>query len=402
MIRRIAAFFCLYAGTAVATEEIPQIIISEILPPSIAQSVSYRVEEGTLEGDHILFRIESDFGDFTIDSIPLLISRVREISILNRAVNQVGQQNQGSSEYSRGKYHVSADSALDILTQPLSTASNVAGQVRSNFENNSTAESPEIYMEYSAGRTESDDPVIAMHKRNVASQWGLDVYSSNPLVQKFLNEAASERSAGKISAGAPVMERVDLAPFKIENRNIELEIRRLVKINTISELEDLNNQILSGINLSDEVRLRFLHHRMYSPRYQTAIIHYLDLLRGVVNRSAFIQQAVEADSESSALGYEIAAMMLAHYHQNIAPLLKLYTGNKVLQAVSGDNRILYFSTSDMIYWSEENDVFFNTLNKHAKQAGFSGKEIVTSGDITDEASAQLQNMGFLIRKRIIF
>lgn len=401
MIWRLAALFCFYAGTAVGYEGIPQINISEIIPPSIAQSVSYRVEDGQLEGDHIRFRIESDFGEFSVDSIPLLISRVREISILSRAVNQVDKKKLNSSEDTRGEYRVSADSALDILTQPLSTASNVAGQVGRKFENSPT-EYSEDNREYISRGMESDDPVIAMHKRNIASQWGLDVYSSNPSVQKYLNDTASARSAGKIAAGAPVMVRMDITPFKIENRNTELEIRRLIKNHSISELEDLNNQILSGMNLKDEVRLTFLHHRMYSPRYKTAIIHYLDLLSGVANRSAFIQQAIEADSESSALGYEVAAMMLAYYHQNISPLIKIYTGNNILQAVTRNNRILYFSTSDMIYWSKDNEVFFKTINEHAEQAGFSGKEIVTTGDITDEASTRLQNMGFLLRKRIIF
>lgn len=402
MILRIVAIFYCYAGTTLAYEVIPQINISEIFPPSLTQSVSYRVADGKLEGNHIRFTIESDFGNFSIESIPLLISRVREISILSRAVNQVNQQHQNSPDYPRGKYRVSADSALDILTQPLSTASNVAGQVRRNFENNSPNGALETNMEYTSGFMEPDDPVIAMHKRNIASQWGLDVYSSNPSVQKFLNDTASARSAGKISAGAPVMERVDITPFKIENRKLELEVRRLIKNNSVSELEDLNNQILSGMHLKNEVRLIFLHHRMYSPRNKTEIIHYLHFLYGVVNRSAFIQQAVNADSESSALGYEVAAIMLAYYHQNVSPLLKLYTGDNLLQAVTRDNRILFFSTSDMIYWTEDTETIFKKLKQHAEQTGFSGWEIITSGDITDEASARLKSMGFLLRQRIIF
>ena len=402
MIRRIAVLFCLYAGAVTADEGIPQIHISEIIPPSLAQSVSYRVVDGMLEGDHVRFRVESDFGNFTIDSIPLLISRARELSILGRAVNQVNLQNQKTSEYTRGKYHVSADSALDILTQPLTTASNIAGQVERNLDNNAPSDYQESTAQYTAVSTEPVDPVFAMHKRNIASQWGLDVYSSNTVVQKFLNDTASARSAGKIATGAPAMEMVDMAPFKIENRDVEFKLRQLIKNNSISELEDLDNQILSGMNLNDEVRLTFLHHGMYSPRYKTAITYYLDLLKGVVNRSAFIRMAISADSESSALGYEVAAMMLAYYHQNISPLLKLFSGNKVLQAITVDNRILYFSTSDLIYWSGNNEMFFKTLNKHAEQAGFNGKEIITSGDFSDEASTQLQNMGFQLRKRIIF
>ena len=402
MIRIFLTILFLYSAASVAFEDIPQIHISEIIPPSLAQGVSYRVEDGKLAGKYIRFSIDSEFGELTVDSLPLLLTRIRELSILFQAVNQLNRQNSRSGEYTRGKYSVSADSALDILARPISTASDVAGQVRNNLENNPAEVSPDIYMKYMAGDDNAVDPVIAMHKRNIASQWGLDVYSSNPMVQKFLMDTASARAAGKIAAGAPAISRGDISPFKIANRDLELEIGLLLKNKKVSELEDLNNQILSGMKVPDGLRLVFLHHKMYSPRHKTAIIHYLDLLKDVVNRSAFIEQAVNADSESAALGYEIAAMMLTYYNEKVSPLLKLYSGNKVLEAVTRNNQILFLSTADMIYWSEDNGNYFQQLNQKADQAGFSAKELITAGEITQEATIRLQDMGFTLRQKFIF
>ena len=402
MIRAVSVIWLLYSAAAAAFEDIPQIYISELIPPSLAQSVSYRVEDGKLTGRYIRFSIDSEFGNFTVDSLPLLVTRIREISILDQAVNQSNLRNIKSGKYNRGKYHVSADSALDIVTRPMSTASEVADQVRSNLENNVPEVSQEVELKYMTGGDESDDPVIAMHKRNIASQWGLDVYSSNPMVIKFLHDTAAARAAGRIAAGAPEISRGNISLFKFANRKLELELGLLIKNHSMSELEGINNQLLSEMHVPDGLRVMFLHNRNYSPRHKTVITHYLNLMKGVVNRSAFIKLAMKADSESAALGYEVAAMMLAFYHDKISPLLKIYSGDNILQAVTRNNHILFLSTADMIYWSEDTEKYFDQLNRQANQSGFKAKELMTTGEITDEASARLNDLGFVLRKRMVF
>lgn len=402
MIRHLGVILFLCSTAAAAFEDAPQIHISEIIPPSLAQSVFYRVEEGNLAGKYIRFSIESDFGDFDVESLPMLVTRIRELSILSRAVNQEQRERGGSRKYDGGKYQVSADSAMDILTRPISTATNVAGQVGRKLEDPGPEVSPEVRREYMAVDQGKDDPVMSMHKRNIASQWGLNVYSSNAAVQEFLNKTASARSAGRIAAGAPAISRGVSSPFSIANRQLEMEISLLVKNKTISELDNLNNQMLSAMHVGDGLRLQFLHHRAYSPRGKTAVIHYLDLLQGVVNRSAFIDRAVTADSESAALEYEVAAMMLAYYHDGVSPLLKLVAHNGILEAVTRNDHILFLPMADIIYWSEENAGFFNNLKQQASQAGYSVWEILTAGDVTEEAANRLKGLGFELRKRMIF
>ena len=397
----IAVFMYVYAAAVTAYEETPQIHITEIIPPAIAQSVSHRVEDARLTGNYIEFRVESDVGSFNIESLPLLITRVREISILNQARNQMSRQWERPADYSRGKYQVSADSALDILARPMSTASNMADQVRKNLEN--TQDSPgEKYTGFNTSDMESEDPVIAMHKRNIASQWGLDVYSSNPDVQIFLSDAAMARSAGKIATGAPVMTNRNAMPLKIVNKDLEYEIRTLIKNNSLSDLDDINNKLLSGMNLNLLLVSEFLQHRIYSPRHKTVITQYLMLLKNVANRMAFLELAVKADSEKSALGFEIACKMLVYYHENIKSLQKLYSGNGVLQAIAMDNSMVFFSTADIIYWSRNTEETYDRLIQQAESAGFGDKELITTGEITDEAYTRLTEKGFVLKKKIIF
>ena len=398
----IGLALCLLTLSVSAYESAPQINISEIVSPELAQSISHRVEDARLSGNSITFRVESEFGEFNVESLLLLITRVREILILTQAVNEMNRTNRRPAEYSRGKYSVSADSALDILSRPMSTASNVAEQVRSNIEND-PVNVPEKYHLYTdEGNIEKEDPVIAMHKRNIASQWGLDVYSTNPYVQMFLKDAAMARSAGKISAGAPPILNRRVMPMMIENKNLEFEISLLLKNRSISELEELNRRLLTGMNIDSQLISTFLNHNIYSPGHKTVITQYMNILNNVADRSAFFKLAVKADNEISALGYEVLAKMLGNYHEHISPLLKIYSANDILQAITRDNRMLFLTTADLIYWTEETERKYTSLARQSESAGFRNRELITSGVLTKEASMQMKTRGFDIREKFVF
>ncbi|MFQ5658810.1 MAG: hypothetical protein ACE5GZ_00170 [Gammaproteobacteria bacterium] len=280
-------------------------------------------------------------------------------------------------------------------------ATNLAGQITSNLNEtlNATPRDTEVVFSYTGG--ESADPVTAMHKRNIASQWGLDVYSTNPKVQEFLNAVARARSAGIISSGSPLMGVRAGKSIKVINPELESGINALLKSKSIADLNLINNKLLEAMNIRQDIRAKFLQHAIYSPRHKTRITHYLNLLDGVRNRSAFIEASIGIEDESMALTFEEAAMMLAYYHQHIISLQKLYAGNELLQIITSDNRIVYLAPVDIIYWSERTERLFDGLLKKAGMAGFSSWELVTAGILTREARSQLKKRKFLIREDFI-
>ena len=101
------------------------------------------------------------------------------------------------------------------------------------------------------------------------------------------------------------------------------------------------------------------------------------------------------------LAFDESAMMLKHYHEEIGGLNKLNAGDEVLEAVGNDRRIAYFVPVDMIYWSEETEALFDSLQKRAMQSGFSSWELVTAGRLTPEARKQLQQRKFVVRETFV-
>ncbi|NKB38608.1 MAG: hypothetical protein GKR93_15850 [Gammaproteobacteria bacterium] len=401
-VKAIIFLLCLCGGSAAFAyyEARPVIRMSEVLTSQQAQSVYHRVDDIELDGKFYRFYLHSEMGSYTITSLALFRKRVQEIHTLAQAVNQFQKKDEQLSEEIGGQFSIRANSAMDIISRPVESAANLAGQVADNLNQSfSTADSSNARFSYLG--QESKDPVAAMHKRNVASQWGFDVYSNNLNVQEFLNAVTRARSSGKISAGTPSLHSQLNRPTKLADVDVELNTAYLLKSKSIDELQKINRDLFLKMKINQEIVDKFFQHPAFSPRNQTRIAHYLDALTGVRNRSAFVEAASNIQNTVMALAFEESAMMLNYYHKKIAGLEKLNAGSEVLEAISKDRRMLYFAPVDMIYWSEETEKLFDELSVRGEKSGFRVMELITSGKITDEASKELKKRNFILRDQFV-
>lgn len=383
-------------------ESRPVVHISDVLSSQQAQSVYHRVEDIELRGKFFGFRVESEMGHYDIRSMAMFRKRIQEISTLVQAMNQMNRENQDLSEEIRGQFSIRANSAIDILSRPVESASNLAGQFADNLNETLTGKGKRNQSSIPAYLPkEPADPVAAMHKRNVASQWGLDVYSSNLNVQQFLNLVTRARTGGRISAGTPTLRSEIRRPPRAADADVEANTYFLLKSQGVEDLNQLNGRVLKTMNINPASIDHFITHDAFSPTNQTRITHYLQAIEGLRNRGAFIEAALEAQDEVMALAFDESAMMLKHFHEEIAPLEKLFAGNDVLEAVTSERSIAYFVPVDMIYWSVETEKLFDSLQQRARDSGFSGWELVTAGRLTSEARKQLEKRNFVVRETFV-
>jgi hypothetical protein len=375
--------------------------MSEVLTSQQAQSVYHRVEDIELSGKFYNFRVESDMGKYNITSLALFRNRIQEISTLAQAISEFSRKDENLSEEIRGQFSIRADSAIDILSRPVESAADLAGQFADNLNETLTGLPDNATDTFGYHIRESKDPVAAMHKRNIASQWGLDVYSTNLRVQEFLNAVTKARSSGRISAGTPTLRTQINRPPKAADFEIETYTEYLLKSKSVQELYQINRSLLIDMKINAEIVNKFLQHSYFSPRHLTRISHYLDSMNGVRNRSAFIEAASQIRNEVMALAFDESAMMLKYYHDKVAKLEKLFAGSEVLEAISKDGRIVYFVPIDLIYWSEQTEQLFDSLQVRAKESGFGAWELVTAGSVTEEAGKELQQRKFTVRDKFV-
>jgi hypothetical protein len=388
-------------GSVSADADTPEILLSQILPPDLAQSVYHRVEDVTLNGRYYRFQVDSQFGRYDILSLAMLRVRVHEFRILGEAITQFNQREQQLSDVLRSQLQVRADSAIDILVHPLATAADLAGQLAGDRNDTRSGRMEDTPLSSYEAMYQSTEPTLALHKRNVANQWGLDVYSSNLTVQKFLNAVARVRASGKPSAGAPYVGSHLGTPLTISDKGIEIEISRLLRKNDPTSLRQHNDEILAAMNIQADTRRLFLQQSKFSPRHQTRITHYLKGLEGVKNRMDFIQSALSIQSEFVALAFEEAAIMLVHYHNNVRPLKKIHAGKNLLHAITADGRIVAFLPVDVVNWSTETESLFNDLVRQARSSSYSAWELVTAGMLTDQVRSQLLNRQFVLSENVV-
>jgi len=391
-------------SVAVPAESVPQPRLAEILPPELRQSVHHTVEGVELQDGYYIFSVDSEFGTFVAESLPQLRSLVNEIEILSQAMNQFVQNNPQMEPELRGQFSIQADSAVDIITRPVDTATELAGQLGGNI-NEALRGSPVLISEYERvdfAAADSADPTAAMHKRNVAAQWGFDAYSSNPVVQNFLNTAARARSGGRISAGAPAFFKSRQTAARTADAGVDTEVGQTLKSETALGLADRNRRDLAGMQIPAATIDAFIAHPAFSPRHQTRITRYLAALDRVVNRAAFIDSALRSDSERGAVSHEHLAMMLLYYHRHVAPLQKLHFGNNMLQAIHGNSSIVVLQSEDLVIWSADVQRNLDAVVKRARDSGFRNLDLMAAGAVSTAAQAELAARGFTLREHMVF
>ena len=375
---------------------------TELLTGELLQSGHHRIESVDINGGSYQFVIDSEFGTYHVQSMTLMGIRVHEIKTLAQAIDQFEKEDDQLSAILRSQLHVSGESAVKIITSPLGTASQLAGQMAENL--GETLAGVDILAENGEFRyedTEPADAIAATHKRNIASQLDLDVYSKNANVQAFLNTVTKERTAGKISAGVALVRNQSPDSNLVENRQLDMVIRLRLKNNSVMELKNINDQMLNKIQVEQDVIRHFLDHAIYSPRQQTVITAYLDYLEGTRNRSVFIRQAMQASDEASSLTYEQLSRMMVLYKTRHDGLEKVYSLLSVMGAITSKGGMVFFTADDITYWSEDTARKYREIINKAKTAGFSNIELVSYGIITPLARRKLEEEGFILYENFL-
>ena len=404
--------------TADAHENPPRVELDKILPATMMQSGVHRVEDDVRVKNTLFeFTIDSNHGRYDALSIPMTLLRIHEIRTLAQAVDAFQRDNQQLAARLRSVVHVGDNAAVDILTSPLDSG----GGVTRNFMNNNIGRTIEDLGKKpdsaaSAGRDPNgsgaagnmyeswlpSDPVLAAHKRAVASQLDLDIYSSNTRVQAFLNTLARARGGGNRNAGMVQIAIPNKPEIVVDRGRVDFAVRTALARKTVRELYIQNETALQGMGIEPDLYHAFLSHRAFSPRHKTEITGYLVYMDGVANRGALLRAALRAKDEISALGYTRMARMLAYYHETTERLKGLVSGGNVLMATtSGDNMAMVLPF-DLVWWSSDTDRVFSGLAKFADENGFALRELLLVGITSDATRLQLERRKFLVREKYLF
>ena len=407
---RAAVLTMLLASAAAAQDGYEQrvdVALDEVLPEALITSGQHRVTGVRREpGPRLLFTIESEVaGVQDVASIPLALTRIQEAQVLAQAVSQFRSDVRRKADEDRGQLRVEGDSIGDIVTSPLTTGSEVVGQFGRNV-GQTFQEFGQFPGPQDDGRIEGGgpvaDPIFESRRRSVASQLGLDVYSSNPSVQRLLDAVARARAGGQPRAGITTVSLTRPPEVTVGGGAVQERIRSDVLNQERGALFERNAERLQASGISTELTRRLLEHPVLSPTHKAAITEYVAFMDGVRNRDALVAAALDAGDEVQALGQVQIARMFAWFHESVGPLREFIDAGHLPLAVSDGGGLVMALPFDVLEWSAESDRVFSALADFADRKNARSRTVVLTGVVTERALSELAQRAFNVRQRFLF
>ncbi|MBS1214115.1 MAG: hypothetical protein H6R26_2732, partial [Proteobacteria bacterium] len=348
-------FFCLCLPVAWADagyETPPTFDAAQILPATLLKSKYHKVSSKVRNDGRVNhYSVQSNFGTVTADSTAELKIRVDEMKAL-AAMERVSNSDQFTRQVKAGGKIV-VTGAKALVTNPMGTLKGAATGLGKLAERAGDALMGDPPSDAEDSRVESAIG-FSSTKRDYAAEFRVDPYSTNPLLQKRLEEIAWYGYSGKItaSAAAAVIPGGVGAFVSVAKTSDWLEG---IPVQTPpSELRKANREKLAGMGMSQDVIDLFLGNTVYSPVQQTKLVQALARMEGTADRGHFVKFSVLARDGQVAFFRARQAAMYANLHKKAGPVERFVAVGTNAAARLSNGALVFCFPLDYLAWTEEN------------------------------------------------
>ena len=360
------------AAQTAATEEegfeTPQVLKPEdFLPPELIKGKNYTVDpDVNTNGFENTYLIITNYGLFPGLGDDMVRIRIQEFA----AIAQMEEMKKSGQFATAAKNATKSPlvAAGNLITNPVDT---VIGIPQGVWRYATRAS------EMVRGRRGEMEDSVAKEligfggtKRKLAGQLGVDVYSSNPILQKNLNSLAWAAHAGgtmitvgfvAIRAASTVSSLSVMGASRVEGLN------KMLLDNSPEDLRKRNRQQLAKMGLNGNEIDIFLRNPWYSPRHRTVLVEELAGMKKTKNRKKFITLATTAESEQDAFFFQRIAQLLRGYHETQSPISEIDLIGSLAVGYAANEALVLPLVMDQGWWSAEEAVITKALDERAPQ-----------------------------------
>ena len=387
-------------ATSPGFEELPELKASEILKPELLKGPHYSIRESVPTSSGMnQFTIDSDFGLFQADGNQMLVTRLQEIDAIARLEDVSRTDQFKNSLIAAAKSPL--NSAKKIVKDPAQAISNVPkgimkfmGRAKETVKN--------------VGKNDSGDDRSTMKdvmgysdkKRKIALEMGIDPYSTNPMVQKQLDEIAWASWAGGFTFSAATFPISGPVGAALTVTSVNSSIDQLLREKSPEELAQINRATFKSMGGSPADAARIVDGGAFTPTQATAFAQGLKAMKGVANRRAFIHVAAEKSStEADATFCVQTATLMSQIHEQ-TPLAKLTMLGDFPICVAQDGTIIVALQWDYAAWTPGAAWLTTQLEELSGHgSGKKGVTIVLSGQMSPQLQQELQSRGFAVQEK---
>ena len=373
--------------------EMPQVLDARvILPPELLKSENHTVLDEVVPFRYTRhFRITSPYGQFEAYGEDMLRTRVKEILAL-ASLEEITQ----ASAFAEGVKNAALSPfkfVWSLLTDPVETVTGVPqGLWRMMTRVSEMVTGERGNLEDSEGQELIG---FSMVKRKLAYKLGVDVYSSNRVLQKKLNQVAWAGYVGNTATRLLTLPIGGPAGAVLTGTSWSSVTNELVRDNAPEDLRRMNRDKLVAMGVEDSVIEDFLSHPWYSPRHETILVQALTEMEGVKNRGKLLEVAVSAEFEEEALFFQRMAEMMAAYHRGRGVIVEIVEVPKgMVMAYTEDQTLVATVPVARLPWAREVAEAADGVERWAsKERQVQRVELWVSGGLSPRASDQFTARG---------
>jgi hypothetical protein len=241
----------------------------------------------------------------------------------------------------------------------------------------------------------------AAAKRAFAYEYGVDPYTTYQPVQKRLGEIARAAVAGgltpKVAFGL-IKQPVGLV---LRVSGTADSMKRLVRDKSPAELEDINEDKLKAMGVSDQVIRAFLKNPHLNPQETTLLVGELEAMKGVEGRDVFVAAASYADEDDVARFVRLKAQMMGQYHASVSPAERIIAVNGTPFLQRQDGVVIGLFPVDHMAWTARLYQKEAALAEAMKKIpGVTGRELWLTGTVEPSARKALESRGWAVKERV--
>lgn len=364
---------------------------SSLLSADLLKSNLYTVDEEVIN-DGLLnhYTVRSIFGVFRPTStlaVKQLLHEIRAIAAMKRIETKTTAKD---SVIQSGKNTV--DAVANLVTDPKETLEGAAAGVSSLFNRASqvvgkrqTTAAEDSKVEQFIGKSKS--------KGEIASKYGVSVYSLNPVLQEELERLAWADYLGGIGVGLAQSAVPGAGGLLLTASGTTRILNEVINTTPASELWVRNKNKLAAMKIDADTAQLFLNNPSFSPAFQTIIVDALESMPGVANRALFIKISLQANTHEMARTITEIATMAAGYHKNVGQLQSFSPFGRVLYATSKKGKAVLLIPVDYMLWSVKIADAATWLDEPGMTKP-AGKQLWVFGNFSKKSQAELQSLGW--------
>jgi hypothetical protein len=372
--------------------------VQEAIAPELATGPDYKVNDPVVaDGYMYRFTVTSTYGPFQVTGIGALqklrqeiwaIGQLKDVTrseaFLKAAVDQAGKP---------------LVFVKDVVTKPVDTLSGIPKGVGRLFSN--VATSVTTTRKPSQESRTKEALQVGAFKRDYASRYGVDAYSSNPALQEELDKIGKAASAGMWTTSAAMIPISGPASAVITGTSLGKSFNNILATEPPSRIRNINEEKLKQMGVSDDGAKRFLDSPVYTPRQSLLLVDSLSRLGSATGREAYLNDSLMAADEVEANFFVNTAQILRGYAETREPITGLTIIRPLAVAHTKSGTAMIPFALDYGVWTANADRLSKRLKTSYRAPGFNTRfEFWVTGNLSPKAKQELEARGFVVKEQV--